>query len=709
MLTNAEVAGFDLLLGIFDRAGQNLLVDRLVIGNAEGVHHVLDTFGAEQTHEVVLQRNVEAGFAGVALTAGTAAQLVVDSAGFMALGAEDIQTACRTNLFGCRVGLGLELAVQFLKLSADSQNLLVVSVGMAVCLVDHMVDVVVRNALVHLALLHTVLDLVTEILLNFIQRHGLSVAAEHDIGTTACHVGRNGNCARLAGLCNDLCLALVILCVQDGVLDALGLQDLAQFLRLFDGNRADQNRLTLCVALLNAGNGRHDLAAFVLVNRIRIVLTGYRLVGRDFNNVQLIGVAEFLFLGQRGTGHAGQLAVQTEVVLEGDGCQRLALVLDLYAFLGLDRLMQTLVVAAAEHQTAGKLINNDDLTVTDNVVYVALHNAACLDGLVNVVLQRGIRGVGQVFYLKVSLGALLTVRGQRRGLGLFIDDVIGIDVVLLLLGIHFLDAQAGELSGKAVSNLVQLRGLLALTGNDQRRTRLINQDGVNLIDDGERMVTLNHCIFVDRHVVAQVVETELIVRAVGDISGVHRLAGLRRNLVNDKTDLETEEAVYLAHPLTVSLGEVVVDGDNVYALAGQCVQISGKGSHKGLAFAGLHLCDTALMQDDTADDLYTVMTHTEYAPCCFTAGGKCLRQKLVERFAVLVALLEFVCLGAQLVVGQLFELLLECVHFIRNGVDLFQLVRRVRAENLGQKISHYFSSAFQKGAIAPFVTYTIVL
>ena len=90
------------------------------------------------------------------------------------------------------------------------------------------------------------------------------------------------------------------------------------------------------------------------------------------------------------------------------------------------------------------------------------------------VLQRGIRGVGQVFYLKVSLGALLTVRGQRRGLGLFIDDVIGIDVVLLLLGIHFLDAQAGKLSGKAVSNLVQLRGLLALTGNDQRRTRLIN-------------------------------------------------------------------------------------------------------------------------------------------------------------------------------------------------------------------------------------------
>ncbi len=116
---------------------------------------------------------------------------------------------------------------------------------------------------------------------------------------------------------------------------------------------------------------------------------------------------------------------------------------DLDALLRLDGLMQTLVVAAAEHQTAGELIDNDDLTVTDNIVHIALHDAARLDGLIDVVLERGIRRVGQVLYLKVRLGALLTVRGQRRGLGLFVDDVIGIDVVLLLLGIHFLDAQAG--------------------------------------------------------------------------------------------------------------------------------------------------------------------------------------------------------------------------------------------------------------------------
>jgi len=32
--------------------------------------------------------------AGIALAAGTAAQLVVDAAGFVAFGAEDVQTAC---------------------------------------------------------------------------------------------------------------------------------------------------------------------------------------------------------------------------------------------------------------------------------------------------------------------------------------------------------------------------------------------------------------------------------------------------------------------------------------------------------------------------------------------------------------------------------------------------------------------------------------
>ena len=72
---------------------------------------------------------------------------------------------------------------------------------------------------------------------------------------------------------------------------------------------------------------------------------------------------ELLLLGLGGAGHAGELFIHAEVVLEGDGGQRLALALHLHALLGLDGLMQAVGVAAADHQTAGELVHDDDLAV----------------------------------------------------------------------------------------------------------------------------------------------------------------------------------------------------------------------------------------------------------------------------------------------------------------------------------------------------------
>ena len=96
-----------------------------------------------------------------------------------------------------------------------------------------------------------------------------------------------------------------------------------------------------------------------------------RLVGnhRDFQLVDLLELRRF---GFRRTGHAGQLLVHAEVVLEGDGGERLILALDLDAFLGFDRLVQTVAPAAARHQAAGELVDDDDLAVLDHVFVVAL-------------------------------------------------------------------------------------------------------------------------------------------------------------------------------------------------------------------------------------------------------------------------------------------------------------------------------------------------
>ena len=88
-----EVVGFHPLLGPFHGAGDHGVFNGFAVAQAQLFHEALDPVRAEQAHQVVFQREVEAGGAGVALAARTAAQLVVDAAAFMALGAQDVQAA----------------------------------------------------------------------------------------------------------------------------------------------------------------------------------------------------------------------------------------------------------------------------------------------------------------------------------------------------------------------------------------------------------------------------------------------------------------------------------------------------------------------------------------------------------------------------------------------------------------------------------------
>ena len=67
-------------------------------------------------------------------------------------------------------------------------------------------------------------------------------------------------------------------------------------------------------------------------------------IGTTFEAVDL---DELLLLGLRGAGHAGELLVEAEVVLQRDRGEGLVLLLDLHAFLRLDRLVEALRPAAA--------------------------------------------------------------------------------------------------------------------------------------------------------------------------------------------------------------------------------------------------------------------------------------------------------------------------------------------------------------------------
>ena len=75
-----EVLGFDGFLRGFDAAGDHAGFDGDALFHAEALEERGDPLAGEDAHEVVFEREEEARGAGIALTAGAAAELVVDAA-----------------------------------------------------------------------------------------------------------------------------------------------------------------------------------------------------------------------------------------------------------------------------------------------------------------------------------------------------------------------------------------------------------------------------------------------------------------------------------------------------------------------------------------------------------------------------------------------------------------------------------------------------
>ena len=128
------------------------------------------------------------------------------------------------------------------------------------------------------------------------------------------------------------------------------------------------------------------------------------------------------------------------------------------------------------------------------------------------------------------------------------------------------------------------------------------------------MTSLNLVFLVRNHIVTKIVKSHLVVCSVGDIGGIGCLALVVVETVDDKTDLQSHELVELAHPLGVTACKVIVDRNDVNAVARKSIEVSGEGSNESFTFTCFHLGNSSLMQNDTADDLYREMLHSEHTP-----------------------------------------------------------------------------------------------
>ena len=102
------------------------------------------------------------------------------------------------------------------------------------------------------------------------------------------------------------------------------------------------------------------------------------------------------------------------------------------------------------------------------------------------------------------------------------------------------------------------------------------------------MPALHAILYLKLHVVAQVVEAELVICSVGDVGRVCGAALVVVQVVDDDAHRQPQKLVDLAHPLGIALGQVVVHRDHVHAVPRQRIQIAGQRGHQRFAFAGLH-------------------------------------------------------------------------------------------------------------------------
>ena len=210
--------------------------------------------------------------------------------------------------------------------------------------------------------------------------------------------------------------------------------------------------------------------------------------------------------------------------MEGDGGHGLVLSLNGYTFFGFNRLVQAVAPAATRHETACEFVNDDDFTFLHHIVLIAVIDVLGAQCSREVVHERNVGGVVKActFRNEACTGQnafcfFVSLFGQEHLVRFFIDREIarlGDALAGARIGFAFLATQQRN---HLVHGLVLSRLIICLTADDERCARLVNQNGVDLVNDGVVQAALNTVFGLIHHVVAQIVKTKFVVGTVCDV------------------------------------------------------------------------------------------------------------------------------------------------------------------------------------------------
>ena len=443
---------------------------------------------------------------------------------------------------------------------------------------------------------------------------------------------------------------------------AVFFQEIAQFLRLGDRGGADENGPPRGVDLVHRLGHRPVLGPLRLEDEIRFVHTDHRLIRRHYNDRQLVDLEELVFLRLGRAGHARQFFVHAEIILEGDGGQSLGFPLDLHAFLGFDGLMKPVGIAAAVHQAAGKFVHDNDFVALHHIIPISVH-----DGF------RPKSRVKAVGILDIFRGVEI-LHPQHR-LDLMHRLVAGGHRLLLLInGIILPRLQSGH---RLRHPGVNLGGFRPGPGNDEGRPRLVDQNAVHLVHDGEMKRPLHHLLGRNHHVVPQIVKAVFIVRAEGHVAAVIELARREIHVMFNKAHGKAQKFIQMSHPFAVAPGQIFIHRHHVNAFAGESVKVYRQRRHQRLPFPRLHLGDLSLVKAHAADELHVEVAHPQDPPRCLPTDCEGLGQNIVQGLPRRQPLLKLLRIAGQRGVADLLEPRFQAVDLIHgklHPLDLFIVI-----------------------------------
>lgn len=300
---------------------------------------------------------------------------------------------------------------------------------------------------------------------------------QDDIDPAAGHIRGDGDGAGLAGEGDEMGFVFFVAGVED-VVGNVG-QGAADTFGGFDAFASDEDGAAGQVMIPDGLDDGAEFCFLVGEECVGLIDADAGFVGGDDFDGEVVDLGELFGLGGGGAGHAAEVFVLEDVVLEGDGGEDAAGFLDGEALLFFEGGVEAGGPAALVGGAAFVFVDGDDFPVADEVIDVAGEEMVGVEGVV----ESGEEAVGSVVDL-LDLEELFGL--GEAGVGDFDVLVAGIDLEVEA-GVEGAGGGAGAAGGFGDS--------FVFAGEDEGDAGFIDEDGVGFVDDGGVEGALDAVVF----------------------------------------------------------------------------------------------------------------------------------------------------------------------------------------------------------------------